>query len=107
VAQCRAEGAHGVTEPLHRLGARSRPFRQGTITLKGNEALRPGSYLITDRGGFEASHYAYEMTHQFVVGGSFITMAAYDRGTGFIERLKRGAPNSAYMAEMTIGGAYG
>jgi hypothetical protein len=82
-------------------------LESGTMTLKGSEAIRAGSYIHLNRGGFEADYYAHDVAHQFTVGQSFITTVTFDRGTGFIERLKRGDAQSAYRAEQTIGGAYG
>lgn len=79
----------------------------GTMTLKGFEKIAAGSYLVLDRGGFEARYYAYEVTHTFTIGASFITNVQFDRGTGYLERLQRGANTGAYAAEQSIGRIYG
>lgn len=82
-------------------------LEQGTMRLKGWEAIKAGMYVTLLRGNFEASYYAHTVTHDFTMGGGFITTVEFDRGTGFIERLKRGAGSSPYLAELTIGGTYG
>lgn len=79
----------------------------GSIVVKGSEALKPGSYVTVESGDFAPSYYAHTVDHQFTIGGAFLTTLSVERGTGFIERLKRGAANSAYLAEMTVGGVYG
>jgi len=80
-------------------------FEAGAMTLKGSEKITAGSYIRLNRGGFESEMYAHEVTHQFTIGGAFLTSVSFDRGTGFIERTQRGT--SAYLAELTIGGVYG
>lgn len=81
-------------------------FEAGSIMMKGSPKFRAGTYLNLDRGGFKASYYIAEVDHEFVVGVSYHTTLTVERGTGFIERLKRGAGNSAYLAELTAGGTY-
>ncbi len=90
-------------------------FEDGTLNLRGDERIRAGCYVRLVRGateespneGLAADHYAFSVTHQWSMAG-YTTSVTFDRGTGFIERLKRERGiNSPYLSEMYLGGSYG
>lgn len=85
-------------------------FEQGMIALRGDEDIDPGCYVRLTRAGSDdlvSEHYAFQVAHEFSLSG-FTTMVTYDRGTGFMERLKRNrGVNSPYLAELNLRGAYG
>lgn len=77
-------------------------FENGSITLKGNEAIKAGCYLDLTRGSMLSEFYVTSVTHQYVPFGAFTTTVYVDRGTSFIERVKRGAGReSPYLSELT------
>lgn len=82
-------------------------WEAGQAQLKGVEALKAGSYLTVDRGGFKSSFYVPEIEHSFTIGGAFLTAATLERGDGYIKRLQRGFSSPAALAELTNGGTYG
>lgn len=76
-------------------------LERGSITIKGNEKIRMGNYVKIRRGSFTALYYVVQVDHQFSPFNRFITVLQVDRGTGFIERMRRnGGPDSPYYAEM-------
>jgi hypothetical protein len=81
-------------------------LESGAMRLKGNEKIKPGMYVKVQRGGFTAEYYAVTVGHEFTVGQGFLTTVTFERGTGFIERVKRESASSAYLAELTAGGVY-
>lgn len=77
-------------------------LERGSITIKGNEAIRAGNYVEIQRGNFSALYYVAQVDHQFSPFNRFVTVLQVDRGLGFVERLRRnGGPDSPYYAEMT------
>lgn len=84
-------------------------LEEGSITMRGDETVRPGTYLrITRGGGFEYQVYAHTVQHQFTPLSGFMTSVEYDRGTGFIERSQKGrGATSPYFSGMTLRGVYG
>lgn len=88
-------------------------FESGSIGLRGNEAIRAGSYVKLIRGtdvvgaalggGSLAEYYAARVAHAFLPFRSFTTTVTFDRGTGFIERVQKAAP---YLEEIAAGGVY-
>lgn len=77
-------------------------FEHGTLTLKGNEAIRAGCYLRLTRGSMVSELYVTSVAHQFVPFGAFTTTVNVERGTSFTERIKRGVGrDSPYLSEMT------
>jgi hypothetical protein len=76
-------------------------LERGTLTIKGNEAIRAGNYLKLHRGTFTALYYIVNVEHQFSPFNNFLTVLTVDRGLGFVERMrKNGGPESPYYAEM-------
>ncbi len=79
-------------------------FEDVTLTLRGDERVRPGRYLRIRRGGFEFECYAHAVTHEFLPFQSYLTHVQAIRGTGLVTRSKMQA--SPYGAEGRRG-AYG
>ena len=77
-------------------------FESGTIQVSGNENIRAGSYVRLHRGSFTAIYYVTKVDHQYTpFSGNFVSTLSVERGTGFIERIKRGGgADSPYLAEM-------
>jgi len=84
-------------------------LESGGIQMRGDERVQHGSYLRVSIGGdFTMNVYAHTVTHSFAFGGNYMTAVDWDRGDGFVQRLKRertaGGP---YLSELKLGGAYG
>lgn len=83
-------------------------FETGSLTLRGNERIRAGSYLSLTRGGMTSEYYVTQVDHTFVPFQSFTSTVLVERGTGFIVRAQRGrGRESPYLAELSGGGVYG
>lgn len=77
-------------------------LESGSAQLRGNEAVRAGQYLRINRGKFSAEYYVANVQHTFVQFQSFQTSVMLERGTGFVERAKRGGgADSPFYAEMS------
>ncbi|HEX5678791.1 MAG TPA: hypothetical protein VFX91_12570 [Alcanivorax sp.] len=82
-------------------------FEEGSMTLKGNEQMRAGSYLQMQRGTMTTEYYVPSIEHSFMPFRSFTTTVQVERGTGFIARAQRGrGRQSPYLAETSGGGVY-
>lgn len=78
-------------------------LERGSITIKGNENIRAGSFVLVSRGTFSALYYVVQVDHQFSPFNRFITVLSVDRGMGFVERMRKNCgPESPYYAEMAI-----
>lgn len=76
-------------------------FEQGTMRLRGNEAIKAGRHLRILRGPGDAVKsecYATAVTHDFLPFGAFTTTVTFERGTGFIERAQK--PVADYRFEI-------
>lgn len=84
-------------------------FEDGTMRLRGDERIRAGCYVRLTRRGNEdliSENYAPQVVHEYTFDG-YITTVSFERGTGFIERLKRaGGASNPYLGELNIRGAY-
>lgn len=68
-------------------------LESGTMVLKGNEAVRAGTYVELRRGRTTSSYYATAVSQSFVPAVGFTTTVQFERGTGFYDRVQRdGAP---------------
>src|SRR5258708_7168462 len=87
-------------------------FEDGTLDLRGNESIRPGTTVRLIRGsaaagaaagkGLASECYAHTVTQQFLPYRTYTTKVQFDRGTGFIQRVQRGTgTNSPYLSEMS------
>lgn len=74
-------------------------FERGTMRLRGNENIRAGTYVRLKRGDTTAIYYAVDVSHEFIPYSGFFTNVSFERGTGFIERIRR--EKSPYLAELT------
>ena len=74
-------------------------LESGSMTLRGDERIKPGVELEINRGGLRAIYYLTNVTHTFEVYGRYITEVQFIRGTGFIKRLEQ--PN--YLNEIDRG----
>lgn len=76
-------------------------LESGMIRVRGNEAIKAGVYVRLRRGQFKATYYVVEVAHDYIPFQGFFSTLTVERGTGFIERSKRGGgADSAYLAEM-------
>lgn len=75
----------------------------GSVTVRGNEKIKPGVYIKLTRGTIVSECYAVTVDHEFVPFSHFKTTFSFERGTGFAERTKLGGGGDApYLAEMVI-----
>ena len=81
-------------------------FEFGNIAMKGNEKLKPGSYVTVKQGLSQAATmevYAHTVSHEFQpYSGNFRTSVAFDRGTGWVMRARQQTPQ--YRREIDAGG---
>lgn len=75
-------------------------LERGTIRLRGNEELRSGRYLRLKRGSTVAIYYLTHVEHEFVPFAGYWTTVQFERGTGFVERVRNGG--SPYLGEMGL-----
>lgn len=76
-------------------------FESGMIRVRGNEAIKAGVYVTLRRGQFKATYYVVQVDHDYIPFQGFFSTLTVERGTGFIERVKRGGgPDSPYLAEL-------
>lgn len=83
-------------------------FETGAMRLRGNEAIKAGMTVKLIRGdqAVGSEHYAVAVRHEFLPFRSFTTSIDYERGTGFIDRIKKGSAGAPYLSEMSAGGVY-
>lgn len=90
-------------------------FEDGSLMIKGNEAIRPGHYITLqlggndgggqNTGGITSECYAVGVRHDFQPFRGFTTSIEFERGTNFIERSKRGSQLAPpYLAELHLRG---
>lgn len=72
-------------------------LESGAISMRGNEAIKPGTYIRLKRGDLTAIYYAVQVDHEFIPFQGYFTNVTVERGTGFVERLKLGS--SPYFQE--------
>lgn len=77
-------------------------FEQGTIRMKGNERIKAGMMLIVTTANSKIYYYATGVRHEFIPFVGFKTIINYERGTGYINRIKQKLP---YLAEISGKGA--
>lgn len=73
-------------------------FERGSLRLRGNEAIKPGTYVRLTRGTVSALYYAMDVQHELVPFFGWTTTVSYDRGTGFVRRVQHGG--SPYLSEL-------
>ena len=74
-------------------------FERGTMRVRGNEAIKAGTYVRLRRGSTSAVYYVVEVDHEIVPFSGWFSTVQFERGTGFIRRVQAGG--SPYLAEMT------
>lgn len=76
-------------------------YESGSMRIRGNEAIRAGMYVRLHRGTFTATYYVVKIDHDYLPFQGVFSTLTVERGTGFIERVKRGGgADSPYLAEM-------
>ena len=77
-------------------------LEDGSMTVKGNEKIRAGKYVVLHRGKFGGAYgveyYAQTVTHKFAPYRQYTTTINFIRGTGFIERVRL-TNDSPYLQE--------
>lgn len=75
-------------------------LERGSMRVRGNENIRPGTFIRLHRGSFSAEYYVTQVDHDYVPFTGFFSTLTLDRGMGFVERVKRGGgAASPYLAE--------
>jgi hypothetical protein len=76
-------------------------YESGSMRVRGNEGVRAGMYVRLHRGTFVATYYVVSVAHDYMPFQGVFSTLTLERGTGFIERVKRGGgADSPYLAEM-------
>lgn len=78
-------------------------LESGVMRVRGNEAIKAGTYVRLHRGPFQAVYYVIQVDHDYIPFQGFFSTLTVERGTGFIERVRKNGSggNSPYLAEMT------
>lgn len=79
-------------------------LEEGTLTMRRNEAIKPGMYIRLHRGTLASRYYVTHVTQQFHPFQPFKTTLQLSRGEGYIDRIN--ANNANYVGEKGKG-AYG
>jgi len=74
-------------------------LEHGTMRMRGNEAIKAGTYIRLTRGSLVSTYYVVQVSHDFTPFQAFTTTVQVERGTGFIERIK--SSGSPYWQERT------
>ena len=72
-----------------------------SMTLRGDERVKPGRYIRLARGDLKSSFYVHAVTHEFRPFHGFTTSVQGIRGTGLIERAR--TQSSPYNPESKAG----
>ena len=76
-------------------------FEEGSMSMRGNEAIRPGVYIRLKRGSRSSRFYVTAVSHQFTPYHSFKTTLQLTRGESYIDRLNENG--SPFIAEGKAG----
>ena len=72
-------------------------YEEGSLTMRGNEAIKPGMYIILTRGSRASRFYVTGVSHQFTPFQTFRTTLQLTRGESYLNRInENGYP---YLAE--------
>lgn len=74
-------------------------FEDGSMRLKGDEAIRAGVYLRLTHGNMESDNYVVSVDHEYLPFNSYTTSVNLERGTGFIDRVQQEG-DSPYYSEL-------
>ncbi len=93
-----------VFQRLKRLMAQNRDnvlYEEGSATVRGDDALKPGRYLRFRMGsresGYDAEYYCTGVTHEYLPYRSWVTRVELIRGNGYLARSEMAG--SPYLAE--------
>lgn len=64
-------------------------FEDGGFHLRGNEAIRPGTYMRLNHGNMQSLYYAVAVSHDYRPFSSYTTNVQVERGTGFVDRVQQ------------------
>jgi len=64
-------------------------FENGSFQIKGNEAVRAGTYLRLSHGNMQSLYYAAAVHHDYKPFNHYVTHVEVERGTGFIDRVQQ------------------
>lgn len=73
-------------------------YEEGQISMRGNEKIKAGMYVMLRRGSRTTRHYVTGVSHSFTPFQSFKTTLQVTRGESYIRRL--GDAGSPYQAEL-------
>jgi hypothetical protein len=76
-------------------------LESGSMRLKGNEAVKAGTYVRLTHGTMRSYHYVVSVIHDYTPFGAYFTEIQFERGTGFVDRIQNAAGQQApYYSEM-------
>jgi hypothetical protein len=76
-------------------------FEEGHLSMRGNEAIKPGIYIRLKRGNQRSRFYVTSVTHTYTPFNPFKTSLQLTRGESYIDRLE--TEGSPYQAETLRG----
>lgn len=65
-------------------------IKGGPMRPDGLEPMKPGDYARLNQGNFTADYYVTEITNDFMPYQGFYTTLSFERGEGFVERVRKG-----------------
>ena len=80
--------ARGRRQRLIEMNRDNSLFESGSMLIKGNEAIRIGTYLGVNRGQLKAEYYVQGVVHEFLPFRSYTTRVDVIRGTGYYQRVR-------------------
>lgn len=72
-------------------------YEEGSLSMRGNEAIKPGMYIILTRGSRASRFYVTAVSHQFTPFQSFKTTLQLTRGESYLNRISENG--SPYLSE--------
>ena len=77
-------------------------LEEGSLKVKGNEAIRAGCHIEVRRGTFRWIAYVPTVSHSYIPLYGYTTTLTIERGMSFVERARLGGDRavSPYLAEL-------
>ena len=77
-------------------------LESGSATIRGNENIKPGSYVRIISGSFTPTYYVPDVEMDYVPFQGIFQTLKLERGDGFVKRVQAGAgAQSPYKAELS------
>ena len=78
-------------------------IKGGPMRAAGGETMKAGDYARFTMGRLTWLAYVPQIDDEFMPFQGYVTSLSYERGEGFVERVKEGSANSPWLAEQASG----